>query len=59
MKLEELKDKLLWEGGLSEGIDYFGRELLSDDKKLNTKWRKFYDLHEEITQYLELEETPE
>ena len=41
--LQEIADKLMWEGGLGEGLLYFGREIDSDNVDFNAAWRTAYD----------------
>ena len=43
LTLQEVADKLAWEGGLGEGFHYFGREVNSDDTDFNGLWRAAYD----------------
>jgi hypothetical protein len=41
--LQEIADKLAWEGGLGEGFYYFSREIDSDDVDFNAAWRTAHD----------------
>lgn len=52
MTPEEIADKLEWEGGIGEGISYFGRELKSTDTDLNAAWRVLYDAFEAVERLL-------
>lgn len=41
--LQDIADKLAWEGGLGEGFNYFGREIKSESIDFNGLWRAAYD----------------
>ena len=41
--VQEVADKLMWEGGLGEGFYYFGRDIDTDDVDFNAAWRTAYD----------------
>jgi hypothetical protein len=41
--LAEIAAKLDWEGGLGEGLLYFGREIDSVSYEFNCAWRQAYD----------------
>jgi hypothetical protein len=43
--LQELADKLDYEGGLGEGFMYFGRNVNTVNNEFNEQWARAYDAY--------------
>ena len=53
MNLQDLVDKIDYEGGIGSALFYFGRELASESEQLNKLWATAYDALRAIEDFLE------
>ena len=41
--LQDLADKIDWEGGIGSALYYFGRDLHTENERFNELWKVAYD----------------